>query len=133
MHDVRYALRTLRRYPGYSAVVVITLALALGTITALYSVADVTMLARLPLPRDEQVVSLYDRQPAYAFPANASWPEVKDWRAHARTLQAVAAERTENVSYVGGAEPERLVAAYVSQDYFKVFGVGAARGRLFTA
>ena len=133
MQDIRYALRTIRRRPGYALVVVGTLGLALGSITALYSVADATLLMSAPLPKAEEVVSLYDRQPQFPLPATASWPEVRDWRANAQKLATVAAERADSVNYVGRGEPERILGAYVSEDYFRTFGVGAARGRLFSA
>ena len=133
MQDIRYALRTIRQRPGYALVVVGTLGLALGSITALYSVADATLLMSTPLPKAEEVVSLYDRQPQWPLPATASWPEVRDWRANAQKLSTVAAERSDSVNYAGRGEPERILGAYVSQDYFRTFGVGAARGRLFSA
>src|SRR5262245_50533008 len=127
MGNVRYAFRAIARSPGYAVVVVATLGLALGAITALYSVADATFFRGFP----DGAVGLFDKQPQYPLPATASWPEVRDWRENAGSLSAVAADRTENVSYVGRGEPQRVAASYVSQDYFKVFPVAAARGRLF--
>ncbi len=132
MHDIRYALRTIRKHPGYAAVVVGTLALALGATTTLFSVADATLLAPLPVAGGDRVVNLHDVQPNFGGPASASWPEVQDWRQQARSLEGVTVERTESMSWRGASEPERLIGAYVSEDFFAVFGVAPMVGRDFT-
>ena len=132
MHDLRFALRVFRKHPGYAALVVVTLALGLGAVTTLVSVADATFLGRLPVPDGDRVVSLYDRQPGYDPPATASWPEVKDWREHARSLDGVAGEYTFGASWVGKGEPERVNTSLVTQDYLRVFGLKPIVGRGFS-
>jgi putative ABC transport system permease protein len=132
MNDIRFALRTIRKHPGYAAVVVGTLAIALGAVTALFSVADATLIGPLPLVGGDRVMHVYDRQPQYDPPANASWPEVVDWRANARQLSALTVEKTESMAYAPQGEPERIIGAYVSEDYFRVFALRAALGRTFT-
>ena len=92
MQDIRYALRLFRRHPGYVAMVVGTLGIALGGITALTSVIDATLLSPLPVLQGDQVVYLYDRQPQYNEPASASWPELQDWRKNLSQLSAVSGE-----------------------------------------
>src|SRR5262245_10952488 len=133
MHDLRFALRLFRRHPGYAITIGVTLGVALGGITALTSVADATLVAPLPIAGGDRVVNLYDRQPQYPDPATASWPEVRDWREHATQLSGVSAERTLGMTWHGEGEPERLVGALVSEDYFRVFGLRAAFGRTFTS
>ncbi len=133
MEDVRFAFRIFRRHPAYVAMVVATLAVALGGITALTSVADATFLAPLPIPDGDRVVSLYDTQPQYGRePASTSWPELMDWREHATQLSGVAGERAQSLSWRGTGEPERVVGSLVSRDYFQVFGTTPVLGRPFT-
>jgi putative ABC transport system permease protein len=132
MTDLRFALRQLRRHPGYAAVVVATLGVALGAVTALVSVADATLFATLPHGGD-RVVSIYDRQPQLDGPASTSWPELVDWRREASQLEGVAGERFVGLSWRGGGEPERVNAMLVSEDYFRVFGASARHGRTFSA
>src|SRR5262249_33637302 len=115
MEDIRFALRTFRKHPGYAAVVVGTLALALGAVTALFSVADATLIGPLPLSGADRVLHVFDIQPQYGPPANASWPEVKDWRANARPLSALAAGETHSTAFVSQGGPERVLRAYVSR------------------
>ena len=132
MNDVTYALRQLRRHPGYTTIVVATLGVALGAITALMSVADATLFASLP-SGGERVVSVVDVQPQLQGASSTSWPELVERRRDATQLSGVAAERLIGLSWRGGGEPERVNGMLVSQDYFRVFGIDALHGRVTSA
>jgi len=132
MHDVRYALRSIRKNPGYAAIVIATLGLGLGATTALFNVADATMLAPVPFAGSDRVMHLYDRQPAFEF-ASVSWPEMKDWRTTSRTLDMMAGEFFKAMSWRGAGEAERVNAAFVSEGYLQIFATGAKAGRVFSA
>src|SRR5687767_15034415 len=107
MNDLRFALRQLRRHPAYAALVVATLGIALGAVTAIIGVAEATLYATMP-PGGERTVSVYDLQPQFEGPSSSSWPELLDWRREASQLDGVAAERGVGLSWRGGGDPERV-------------------------
>jgi predicted permease len=135
LQDLRYAVRTLRRAPGFTAVAVLTLALGIGLNTAIFSVVNGVMLRPLPYRDPGTLVRLHDVNPEKAPEGGPfSQPDVEDLRAGVRGFQGLAAYR-----YVPGqsgmnltgdqGEPLRVQAAFVSPEFFPLLGVSAARGR----
>lgn len=129
--DVRYAMRTLRRAPGFTAVAVLTLALGIGANTALFSVVYAILVRPLPYEDAERVVRLDDvpRDADADSETRTSYPNFADWRVQARTFEAIAAYDGWSATLVGQGEPERLDAASVSASFFQVLGVRPALGR----
>ena len=133
-HDVRHALRGFRRSPGFTAVAVLTLAVALAGNSALFSVLDEAVLQALPFPDHDRLVFVRgyhdtDGQRAYRM---ASIPEFMDWRAGSRSFTGMAAVDGTSVTLGGADRPERLQAEAVSGGYFELLGADAALGRTFT-
>jgi len=130
LQDLRYALRTLARSPGFTAVAVVTLALGIGANTAIFSVVRAVLLKRLPYPEPERLVVLREHH-AHAGEMGVAWPTFLDWREQSRTFQKLAGFRTTHTTLSGAAEPELLRVGQVSASFFPVLGVAPAFGRSF--
>src|SRR5271166_4497219 len=88
--DLRYAVRQLRRAPGFAFTVVLTLSLSVGVATAVFCVIDAVILQPLPFAHPERIVSV-DSHSGSGYMQPASWPSYKDERAQASSFQAFAA------------------------------------------
>jgi putative ABC transport system permease protein len=128
--DAALALRTMRRQPGFAAVVVATLALGIGANTAIFSLLHAVVLAPLPYPEPERLVFVWNRW-AGAPRAPLSDPELLDYSERSRTLR-IAGLATTSIN-VGGGEPERLPAVLAGPGLLDVLGAVPVRGRTFTA
>lgn len=130
--DVRYGLRMLARSPGFTAVAGLTLALAIGATTAIFSVVYGVLLRPLPYPRPEQIISVAERA-ADGHPMNFTDPNFDDLRAANHSLVALAEYDVNGVATViDNAGPARVGVAFVSQDFFHAMGVAPALGRGFS-
>ncbi|MEP7066242.1 MAG: ABC transporter permease [Gemmatimonadota bacterium] len=141
--DVSYALRTMHQNVGFTAVVLLTLALGIGANTSTFTLIDALVLRSLPVPHPEQLVTIGD--PArvgglsQGTPRNdiASYPLYADVRDQTRLLSAVYASgraaRLEMLADAGQKEPEHPRGRFVSGNYFAVLQVPAALGRTFSA
>lgn len=133
--DLAYALRTFRRSPGFVVVAVLTLGVAVGGNTAIFSVVDAALVQALPFPRHDGLVVLEGYQNVNGEKAIrwASAPEFRDWRERSRTVSPMAAVGQPTLTLTGDGEAERVNGEVVSADYFRILGVDAAVGRTFTA
>jgi putative ABC transport system permease protein len=129
--DLRYALRTLRKSPGYSAVALATLALGIGANTAIFSVLDAVLLRPLPYAEGGRLVMLGDRTPGGGTPNNVGFATYVELRDGNRTFDAMAAVRSWQPTLVTGGVAELLPAMRVSANYFSMLGVQPAHGRNF--
>ncbi len=129
--DVRFALRVLRKSPGFTAVAVLTLALGIGANTALFSVVNGVLLNPLPYPHPEQLVTLHASKPNFAT-GSISYPNFRDWQKQNHTFSAMAITRGTSFSLTGRGEAERAQAEFISSDFFKVLGVQPLMGRTFS-
>lgn len=131
--DLAYAVRTLRRSPGFTAVAVLTLGLALGGNTAIFSVVDAALLQALPFEEHERLVFLngVHRQNGVDAFRGASYPEFRDWRERARSIDGMSAVTNFDAALTGEGTAERVQVEVVSQDYFEALGVQPMTGRLF--
>jgi predicted permease len=132
LQDLRYAGRMLRRSPGFTIAAALSLALGIGANTAIFSLVNAVLFARLPVEAPERLVRLYTsdaRNPGY----NAtSFPNYRDYRAQASSVLAdVAAYDWAPLSLASGGEPEFLFGQIVTANYFDVLGVRPALGRGF--
>ena len=132
--DVRYGLRLLRRSPGFAAAAVLTLTLAIGATTTIFSIVDAVLIQPPPFPEPERLVTLWqtdpdnDDRPAAVAPAN-----FLDWREQTRSFAHVAAMDPWAFDFTGAGEPEVLYGSLVTEDFFEALGSGAAHGRTFLA
>ena len=133
--DFRYALRTLRRSPGFVAVAVMTLALGIGANTAIFSLLDQILLRLLPVKNPQQLVMLTMRGHHYGsnWGGNAiSHPMFRDFQAHNEVFSGMFCRFPNSVSLTFGGQAERVHAELVSGTYFSVLGVNTILGRAFT-
>ena len=129
--DLRYAVRQLRKSPGFTAVAVLTLALGIGASTAIFSVVDAVLLRPLPFPHPEQIVQVWEQSPN-GDSINLSDPNFDDFRTQNTTFANLAAySGSEPTSISGGNEPVRANITAVSSDFFRVLGIEPFRGRAF--
>ncbi len=133
--DFKYALRTLRRSPGFVAVAALTLALGIGANTAIFSLLDQILLRLLPVKNPQLLVLLTMRGRHYGnnWGGNAiSHPMFRDFQGHNEVFSGMFCRFPHSVSLTVGGQAERAEAELVSGTYFSVLGVGTALGRTFT-
>jgi putative ABC transport system permease protein len=130
--DLRYAVRSLLRAPGYTVVTILTLALGIGANTAIFSIVNGVILRPLGYPKPEQLMYLTTQFPAFGF--DQFWvspPEYFEFREINRSFSAVGAFTTGEVNLTAGNRPLRVRAASVNDDLLTALGVPPATGRLF--
>jgi len=128
--DLRYGARMLLKNPGFSAVIVLTLALGIGANAALFSVVNGVLLNPLPYPQPEQLVALHQRTPNVAA-GSISYPNFLDWQKENQTFSAMAVSRPSSFALVGTGEAERAAGRRCTANLFSVLGVKPALGRDF--
>ncbi len=128
--DVRFAFRTLAKSPGFTAVVVLTLALGIGANTAIFSVVNAVLLRPLPFAASNRLVSVVSMRRGNV-PDNASYPDFADWRAQNHVFSQIAAYGTDNFTLTGRGEALHVQGAVVSADLFSLLRVRPALGRTF--
>ena len=132
LQDLRFALRMLRKNPGFSAVALLTLALGIGANTVIFSVMQAVLLRPLPYSDPNQLlnISQTDRVTGRVG-VPVSFTKFTEISRESKTLEGVAAYYAYSPSLVSDREPEVLNAARVSDDFFRVLGISPARGRTF--
>jgi predicted permease len=120
--DLRYALRQLRKNPGFTVVVVVTLSLGIGANTSIFSLVNGVLLRPLEFPQESQLVQPTDSYPQGAFVA---------MRASLRTMKVAGYLDGEEMNLTGSGEPTRLTGSAVSANFFSVLGLRAELGRTF--
>jgi predicted permease len=139
--DLRYAIRTLRKSPGFTLVVVLTLALGIGANTAIFTLIDAVMLKSLPVPNPEQLYRLGDNNGCCVMMGTQnggsfvlySHPLYQELRDHTPEFSELAAFEpgTSDLSVRrGGSAAEPYKGEFVSGNYFNMLGIGAFAGRL---
>lgn len=131
VEDVHYALRTFSKSPGFTAVVVLTLALGTGATTAMFSVVDATLLRPLPYPQPRQLVSIQDDLPGVGGrDVGMSEPE---WQAleNSGIFEHVSPTWFDENNLTGSSEPARVRLLIVAPNYFALLGVEPQLGRAF--
>ncbi len=132
LSDCRYGLRQLRKNPGATAVMVFTLALAIGAATAIFSVVYGVLLRPLPYTDASRIMAVFEVN------SNGGWshladPNFDDFRDQNRSFQAIAKYNYDVVSVSGASQPTRTMVASVSPDFLKVFDIQPIFGRDFSA
>jgi predicted permease len=129
--DFRVAVRGFRTRPGFTLLAGGTIALGVGAVSALFTIARFILLEPLPYPGAERLVAVWERNDA-GVEIPVSGPNARDWRAGARTLEGLAVYRASRTTVLGGNRAVRVMAAQVSGDFFPVLRTPVARGRSFT-
>ena len=130
--ELRFAFRLLRRSPGFAILGILTLAVAIGACTAVFSVVHGVLLKPLPYPAPDALVQVWQVSRAGAR-TQFSEPNFDDLRARTRSFEAMAEFASGTDSVVAGTEPLRADVATVSRDFFAVFATPPMPGRAFNA
>jgi predicted permease len=131
--DTKFAMRQLRKDRGFALTAILTLALGIGTTTAVFSLVNAVLLQPLPFPQPDRLMWLkqQDHSLPGVVPDSLSYPDYFDWRAQNRTLTDVASYRSSTAILEFGGEPRQLDAMIVSANLFDVLGVAPEIGRDF--
>jgi predicted permease len=130
--DLHYGVRMLMRYPGFTVVAVLTLALGIGANTAIFSVVNAVLLRPLPIEEANRLVWMSERH-AQIPSRMISYLNFLDWRARSRSFEAMATTRGRPETLTGAGEARSLMVRLVSADYFRVMRAHPLLGRDFTA
>ena len=130
LHDLRHAIRLLRNSPGFSAVAIGTIALALGANTAMFSFVEGVLLSPLPYSEPDRIVRVLERPPTGGL-NSVSTLNYLDWTGQNAVFEYLAAEVGWRTTLTGGDEPLSIPGARVSAHYFDIFGTKPALGRTF--
>ncbi|HEU5335509.1 MAG TPA: ABC transporter permease, partial [Terriglobales bacterium] len=144
LHDLRYALRMLRKNPGFTAVAVVTLALGIGANTAMFSAVNAVLLRALPFRDPGRLVVLWETNPHVEGFIGQRLPVRLEsylrWKQDARSFQEIALYHTGvsqgessqlAANLTGIAQPQRVESATASSNFFHLLGVNAEIGRTF--
>ena len=130
LQDLRYGIRTLAKNPGFTVVVVLTLALGIGASTAIFSVVDAVLLRALPYPQSDRLFTVYQtlsQDPAQN--AGVSYPNYLDWTQQNQVFDSIAAVRGNVLALSGQGEPTYIQTGSVTSNYFDVLRVRPLLGR----
>ncbi|HTM24605.1 MAG TPA: ABC transporter permease [Vicinamibacterales bacterium] len=124
--DLAYAARVLRRSPRFTLTALILLVVAIGSTTAIFSIAYAVLVRPLPYPEADRLVFVagYDG-------AGVIWPNFEEWRSRARSFDSLASSLADAVIVTGGPIPRRFESRSVTANFFRVLGVRPVQGRLF--
>jgi predicted permease len=122
LQDLRYATRTLRKNPGFSAIAILTLALGIGANSAIFSLVNGILLRPLPFPQPDRLVSITDSYPAGTFAAI---------RETSKSIDVAAYREAVELNLTGLGESVRLYGTQVSANFFSLLGARTAQGRTF--
>src|SRR6185436_19186485 len=130
--DLRYAIRRVLKSPGYTAVIVIALALGIGVNTAIFSVADAFLLKPVPFLDADRLVMVFEKRPNdgddWTSVANANY---FDWKSQSQSFEQLAAYDWSDVNITGGDHPEQVQGFLVTTNFFDALSVKPAMGRTF--
>lgn len=132
MQDIRYAYRTLRRSPGFAALVIAILALGIGANTAVFSVVNSVLLRPLPYPHSERLVLIWETNPRLHIEREGpSGPNFLDWRDQNRSFEDMGLLENGTGTLTGSGEPIQFPGARVTTNFLSLLGAKAKMGRLF--
>lgn len=132
--DFRFGLRMLRKNPGFTAIAIVTLALAIGANTAIFSVVYPVLLRPLPFRQPDRLVTIGEtRQQNQCCAYSASYPDFLDWRSSAKSFESLAGYASDPWTITGNGDPKALFCAQVTANFFSTLGVSPMLGRDFAA
>jgi putative ABC transport system permease protein len=128
--DFRYGFRSLLKHPGFSSIVVITLALGIGASTSIFSVVNSVLLRRLPYRDADRLVAIQELNPQ-GRRIQVTSANFLDWRSQNTVFEHLAAIKVASANLTFTDQAERIETAQTSANFFKIFGVEPTYGRLF--
>jgi len=131
LHDLRYAVQTLLRAPGFTLLVVLTLALGIGGNTALFSVFHGAVLAPLPFPEPERLIRLCSFDEATSTSCSASGPDIMDWSERSKSFEKIGLARSWPLLLRGTEGLEIVNGGLVTPGFFQALRLHTVSGRLF--
>lgn len=131
LKDVRYAIRTLLKHPGFTAVAVATLAIGLGANTAIFTFFNGVLLQPLPFPDADRLLVLSEKNPAKNIPAVASPRNLEDWEKQSQTIEQFGSWRDWHFRVTTSEGTAGIASAICSPSLFRVLQLQPVRGRLF--
>jgi len=132
--DIRYAFRSLCKSPGFTTVAVLTLALGIGTNSAIFSVVDAILLRPLPYPEPDRLVRVWESSIKYESPRNVVNPiNFLDWRDHAQSFESMAAISSLTTNLSRNGQPIAVQGMQVTTEFFSVLRVPPFLGRTFSS
>ena len=129
--DIRYAVRMLRKNPGFAAVVIITLALGIGANTAIFSFVNAVILNPLPFPDSDRLVVIRETNTA-GTEMTVSLLNFRDWQARSKSFEELGGFCWWTFNLTGAGTPQRLIGQAVTSNYFSILGVQPQLGRIFS-
>jgi len=130
--DVRYALRQMRRNPGFTAVAALTLALGIGGTVVVFSLLDAVLLRPLPYEQPHRLFRVFPLEGKTKRAMEvSSYPDFRDWQRQSHTFESMAAYEELSFNLTGTVEPERLDASAITPAFFATLGVHPMLGREF--
>ncbi|HSE25871.1 MAG TPA: ABC transporter permease, partial [Pyrinomonadaceae bacterium] len=130
IQDLRYAIRTMVKRPGFTLVAALTLALGIGANTAIFSAVNAVLLKPLPFPESEQLVDLAETFKPNGY-GSVSVPNFEDWKKQNDVFTGIAAYQFRSFNLQSGDTPQRIPGISVSANYFEVLGAKPVLGRTF--
>jgi len=130
VQDVKYAVRMLAKNPGFAGIAILTLALGIGSNTALFSVVNGVLLNPLPFANPSRLAAIHWKTPQFDQ-ASITYPNFLDWQRDNRTFEAMAAYREMDFSLTGYGDPQRLHGQQISAEFFPLLGIQPILGRMF--
>jgi len=128
--DLRYAFRTLRKSPGFTAVAMLALAFGIGANTAIFSVVNGVLLRPLSYPDPDKLLNIFETTSEFSQ-ASVAYPNYLDWRRGSRSFADMGIYRGDDFNFTGSGEPEQVAGEYVSASLFPTLGVNPILGRRF--
>lgn len=136
MQDFRYAVRQIRRAPGFAAIAVITLALGIGANTSIFSVVNAVLLRSLPFPDADRLVRVWHTPPQTSFPGISTFSispaNFLDWQKQNHVFSSMAIYGFGGFTLTGGDKAEQVTASRVSPEFFSTLGAQPMLGRVFS-
>jgi putative ABC transport system permease protein len=135
LQDLRFAIRQLRKSPGFGITTIVTLALGIGATTSIFSLVNAVLLRPLPFPEQDRLVSLENLDvpsQGAAVPEHLSYPDFIDWRKQQHSFSGMASHRDNGATLSGAGDAQQLTSQVVSSDFFRVLGAHPMLGRDFS-
>jgi len=131
--DLTYAIRSLRRTPGFTITAIVVAALGIGATTATFSLADHVLVRALPFPEPDELIKLWEDQQSRGYPKmEPSPPNFLDWKRQTKTFERLEAFVSSGASMTGRGEARRVTGALVTPGTLPMLGRQAALGRILT-
>ncbi len=135
LQDLRFALRLLRKNPGFALMAAIIMALGIGANTAIFSIVNKILIEPLPYRDSDRVVQMWHTPPQSSFPGMTTFAlspaNFLDWQKQSRLFDKMALYTGASFDITGAGKPESVGASPVSVDFFSVLGVEPIHGRVF--